>query len=394
MKSNAFKVLLPFVILAGGIAVMVMMIMSKQPPEKKVEEDKGFLVNTTEVKREDVRFNVKTQGTLLPVTNTNLVAQVSGVVVSVSDIFTEGGFFAKGDILVELEQADYVTDLKLAEAELQRAKAALEEEQARGKVAAEEWRTVKSTVPTALGLRKPQLATAQANLRAAEAQYERAQRNLERTKIRAPFDGLVKSRSVDLGQFVTMGTALGNVYATNIAEVRLPLSDHELGQLNLHQDDAPRSVTLSATVGGKPQQWQAKLVRNEGVFDQSSRVIYVVAELNDPYARSPETQHTPVKFGRFVSAAIEGNSLQDVVKVPRHVLRMDGTLLVTDENRKLMIRDVEVVRTDEDFVYIGSGLSDSDYIVTSAVPNPIEGLLLRFPGDEPAAAQVSAEEVE
>ena len=382
MKSNPLKVALPVLILLGAIAVMAIMIMSKQPPEKKSEPDKGFLVNTMLVEKRDVQFVVPSQGTLLPKVETNLVSQVSARVLEVAPQFIEGGFFKQGDVLVQLEQADYITDLKLAEAELARVEAALQEEIARGKVAAEEWKTVKSSVAPELGLRKPQLATAQANLRAAKAQYERAQRNLERTTIRAPFDGLVKSKNVDIGQFVGMGSQMGVLYATDIAEVRLPLSDNELAYLQQRSEGQSIPVTLTARVAGKAHQWQAELVRNEGVVDQSSRVIYVVAELKDPYARNEQTQQTPIQFGRFVNATITGSAAQDVVVVPRHVVRMDGTLLVTDATRKLMIREVDILRSDEDNAYISSGVQPGELIITSAVPNAVDGMVLRLPSDQ------------
>ena len=382
MKSNPLKVALPVLILLGAIAVMAVMIMSKQPPEKKSEPDKGFLVNTMLVEKRDVQFVVPSQGTLLPKVETNLVSQVSARVLEVAPQFIEGGFFKRGDVLVQLEQADSITDLKLAEAELARVEAALQEEIARGKVAAEEWKTVKSSVAPELGLRKPQLATAQANLRAAKAQYERAQRNLERTTIRAPFDGLVKSKNVDIGQFVGMGSQMGVLYATDIAEVRLPLSDNELAYLQQRSEGQSIPVTLTARVAGKAHQWQAELVRNEGVVDQSSRVIYVVAELKDPYARNEQTQQTPIQFGRFVNATITGSAAQDVVVVPRHVVRMDGTLLVTDATRKLMIREVDILRSDEDNAYISSGVQPGELIITSAVPNAVDGMALRLPSDK------------
>lgn len=382
MKSNPLKVALPVLILLGAIAVMAIMIMSKQPPEKKSEPDKGFLVNAMLVEKRDVQFVVPSQGTLLPKVETNLVSQVSARVLEVAPQFIEGGFFKQGDVLVQLEQADYITDLKLAEAELARVEAALQEEIARGKVAAEEWKTVKSSVAPELGLRKPQLATAQANLRAAKAQYERAQRNLERTTIRAPFDGLVKSKNVDIGQFVGMGSQMGVLYATDIAEVRLPLSDNELAYLQQRSEGQSIPVTLTARVAGKAHQWQAELVRNEGVVDQSSRVIYVVAELKDPYARNEQTQQTPIQFGRFVNATITGSAAQDVVVVPRHVVRMDGTLLVTDATRKLMIREVDILRSDEDNAYISSGVQPGELIITSAVPNAVDGMALRLPSDK------------
>ncbi len=301
--------------------------------------------------------------------------------------------FAKGDVLVELEKYDYQTDLKLAEAELARAQAALEEEQARGKVAAEEWRSVNTGVAPELGLRKPQLAKEIANVRGAEAQLERAKRNLARTTIRAPYDGLVKAKQVDLGQFITVGSQLGLVYSTEVAEVRMPLTDNDLAYLQLSDDGEHQpQVTLTAKVAGRKSKWNGKLVRNEGVVDQQQRVIYAIAEIDDPYLRKPNASGNRLKFGRFVQAEIVGDRGEDLVVLPRSVLRLDGTVLVVDPDRVLRIKAVEVQRADEKYAYISSGLQSGELVATSAIPNPFDGMKVRLAGDKESYGDVAEEE--
>ncbi|MCC2615379.1 efflux RND transporter periplasmic adaptor subunit [Aestuariibacter halophilus] len=374
---------IPLIIVLIAIVVAAAMINMRQPPEKAEVEERAFLVNAIPVSSEDLQFVVKSQGTVQPKIQTVLSAQVSGRVTSVAEAFIEGGMFKKGDVLVQLEQADYNTDLKTAQAELARAQAALEEERARGKVAEEEWRSVKGSVAPELGLRKPQLAKELASVRAAEAQLERAQRNLERTTIRAPYDGLVRSKDIDLGQFVTVGKQLGVIYNTDVAEVRMPLSDNDLAYLQLPGTDGQSSpVELTATVAGKVVQWQGMLARDEGILDEQRRVIYAVAEVKDPYQRADNAQGVALKFGRFVQARISGNRGDDMIVLPRHVLRLDGTVLVVGEDRKLEIRDVVVQRADENSVYISAGLRSGEQVITSAVPNPYNGMALRLPGDE------------
>ena len=385
MNFKVVRSLLPIIIIAVAVVITVGLVAAKKAPEKKPEVEKAFLVDVTKVELQDLNFTVASQGTVMPKVQTAISAQVGGKIVDVSPAFIEGGMFKKGDVLIQLEQADYITDLKLAEAELARAKALLEEEEARGKVAEEDWRTVKNGVPTALGLRKPQLAKEKANVRAAEAQLERAQRNLARTTIRAPYDGLVKTRSVDLGQYIGVARELGIIYSTDIAEVRMPLSDNDLAYLNLptemNSDNAPE-VLLTAKVAGKSQQWIGKLARSEGVVDQNSRVIYAVAEVHDPYAREQGTSHSPLKFGRFVSANIAGVHAENIVVVPRNVLRMDGTVILVSQDRKLDIREVQVQRTDDEYAYISGGLQAGELVATSAIPHPVTGMAVRLPTDK------------
>ncbi|MDF2177225.1 efflux RND transporter periplasmic adaptor subunit [Aliiglaciecola sp. CAU 1673] len=382
MSSKLKKVGIPVAIIAVAIAVAAGMIAGREPPEKTVQENKAFLVDTTAVYKQDLNFVVNSQGTVLPKYETTLSSQVSGKIMSLSPNFIEGGMFKKGDVLLMLEQDDYLTALKTAEAELARAKAAYEEEEARGKVAAEEWKSVKNSVAPELGLRKPQLAKEKANVLAAEAQLELAKRNLARTEIRAPYDGMVKSKLVDVGHFVTTGSQLGVIYGTEVAEVRLPLSDNDLAYLELPSAEGEASVVLSAKVAGQQMQWSGKLVRNEGVVDQQSRVIYAVVEVPDPYARNASSNHLPLKFGRFVKAEIQGNHAEDMVVLPRSVLRLDGSVLVVDTERKLRIREVQVQKADEKFVYIQSGLEQGELVTTSAVPNPVDGMAVRLPTDD------------
>lgn len=383
MKGSLIKAGLPLGIILIAAAAAAVMVMSKKPPEKTAVEEKAFLVSAVPVVLEDLNFVVKSQGTVLPRVETVLSAQVSGKVVNVSDAFIAGGVFQKGDILVQLEKADYITDLKLAEAELARAQAALEEEQARGKVAAEEWRSVNKSVAPELGLRKPQLAKEMANVRAAEAQLERAKRNLERSTIRAPYEGLVKSKNVDLGQFVGTGSQLGTIFSTEVAEVRIPLSDNDLAYLELPSNGAGKNhVSLTAKVAGQYAQWQGKLVRSEGVLDNQRRVIYAVAEVSDPYLRREGAQGTPLKFGRFVQVEIVGNRGENMVVLPRSLMRLDGTVLVVDEDRTLRVREVAVQRADANYVYISGGLRSGELVASSAIPNAYDGMLVRLPGDE------------
>ena len=383
-KSSLVKSALPFIIIIVAVVAMLAMINMRKPPEKEEVVEKAFLVEAQEVVREPVEFVILSQGEVQPKNQTRISTQVSGKVVNISPVFQAGGFFNQGDVLITLEKDDFETDLKLAEAELAQATAALEEEVARGKVAEEEWRSVNNTTPPALGLRKPQLAREQANVKAAEAKYERAQRNLARTDVRAPYNGLVVSRDVDVGQFLPVGSVIGEVFSTDVAEVRLPLANSDLAFLDLNAGvDANNPVTLKADVAGRFQEWTGKLVRSEGVMDSGSRVMYAVVEVNDPYSVSNISNNSPLRFGQFVQAVISGTRTEDVVVLPRNLLRLDNTVLTVTEDREIDIKPVQVARSDAERVYISGGLDSGDKVAVSAVPNPYNGMKVRLPGDEP-----------
>lgn len=383
---------LPLVIILVGLAIAVVLVSSRKPPEQVPVEIPAFLVDAKEIQSEQVSFIVKSQGNVVPRNKTALSAQVSGQVVSLSDSFIAGGTFKKGDVLATLEQDDYKTDLKLAEAELAQAQAALQEEIARGKVAEQEWRSVNSVAPPELGLRKPQLAKEQANVKAAEAKLERAKRNLARTQITAPYNGIVVERNIDLGQFVTMGAAIGTVYSTDTAEVRLPITDSDLMFVNIaSQSTEGAPVSLKASVGGLTRRWEGKLVRSEGVLDTGSRVVYAIVEVKDPY-NMKGSHSAPIRFGQFVEAEITSRQNEALMVLPRSILRLDNTVLTVNENREIEIKPVEVARTTAKEVFIRSGIEEGSLVVTSAVPNPYNGMKVRLPGDEPVASEETTSE--
>ena len=375
---------IPLIIILVAFIIAAVMISSRQPPEQIPVETQPLLVDAKQVSPEPVNFVVYSQGNVVPRHQTALSVQVSGRVVALSEKFMVGGRFKKGDVLVTLEQDDYVTDLNLAEAELAQAQAALEEEIARGKVAAEEWSTVSNVPPPELGLRKPHLAKEQANVKAAQAKLERAKRNLARTQIRAPYNGIVVERNIDLGQFASAGTTVGTIYSTDIAEVRLPITDRDLMFVDIENQSTERSeVTLQATVGGQYRTWKGRLVRSEGVLDSTTRVIYAVVEVEDPYQLNGQDDTAPLRFGQFVEAQIMSNQTRELTVIPRSLLRLDSTVLTLNDNREIEITPVSIARTTSTEAYISDGLANGAFIVTSAVVNPYNGMKVRLPGDEP-----------
>lgn len=380
---------LPLLIIIVAFVAAAVMIKSRKPPEQLPVEVPAFLVDAKPIKAEEVSFVVKSQGNVVPKNSTALSSQVSGQLVSLSDAFIAGGTFKKGEILATLEQDDYRTDLKLAEAELAQAQAALQEEIARGKVAQQEWLSVRNVAPPELGLRKPQLAKEQANVKAAEAKLERAKRNLSRTQIKAPYNGIVVERNIDLGQFVTTGATLGTLYSTDTAEVRLPITDSDLMFVDIAgQSKQGAPVALSANVGGVKRTWQGTLIRSEGVLDTQSRVIYAVVEVEDPY--NLQASHSaPLRFGQFVEAEITSRQTEKMFVIPRNNLRLDNTVLTVNDEREIEIKDVEVARTTASKVYLRGGLDEGTLVVTSAVPNPFNGMKVRLPGDAPISSKDS-----
>lgn len=387
MTAKIVKVLVPVgviviaLVLAGGLMKM------RKPPEKKDEQRPAVLITAEPIQTQDLVYRIQSQGTVQPKLETSLSSEVNGRIVEVAANFVEGGFFNAGDLLIRVEPADYLTNVKAAEASLANVQSALEEEKARGRVAEEEWRSFTDGKAPELGLRRPQLAGALANVRSAEAELERARRDLARTEIRAPYAGMVKSRLVNLGQFISRGTSVGMIYGTDVAEIRLPITDNDSAFVQLPDfaaDEIKPEVLLTAVVGGEIMQWPAKLVRTEGVLDERSRVIYAVAQVDDPYQRN-QTAKAPLRFGRFVQAEISGDATTDVVVVPRHLLQAQQQILVVDKDNQLQFRPVELERTDDSFAYVRSGFIAGDRLATSAIANPLAGTVVRVASEQDTA---------
>ncbi|MEM1411312.1 MAG: efflux RND transporter periplasmic adaptor subunit [Pseudomonadota bacterium] len=379
------------------VAVIVMVTVSsgKRPPRADTGPA-AVLVEAIPARARSLNFVVESQGPVRPRTETVVVAEVSGKVVSVSPDFVAGGFFRKGEVLLEIDPSDYATAVKRAEASLASRRAQLADEEARSKQAIKDWNNLgRSGEPPALVARQPQLADAKANVLAAQADLEKAQRDLQRTQITVPYDGLVRSKRVDIGQFVSPGTQLGVTFSVDTAEIRLPLSTTDVAFLDLPPStdlvlaDYP-PVSLQASVAGQTKTWEARLIRTEGVIDESSRVLYAVAEVADPYGLLGESRQDELRMGTFVRAAIEGRFIENAVVLPRYVLRNDNTVLVANGERELEVRQVSVARAEPDEVYLTSGVEDGELVITTTLEAPIPGTRLIVSGEDPTGLAAPA----
>jgi RND family efflux transporter MFP subunit len=387
-----FKFVLPLALIALSIVAVVVMVAIAQGkrPDRREGADPSVLVEAIRAEVSSLNFAVTSQGPVEPRTVTTLVAEVSGQIVSVSPNFIPGGFFRKGEVLLQIDPSDYQTALLRAQANLASRKAQLADWEARSEQALKDWTNLgRSGEPSDLVLRKPQLAEAQASVQAAQAELQQAQRNLERTRIRVPYDGLVRNKQVDVGQFVAPGTPLGVTFAVDRAEIRLPLSADDLRFLELPSAtrldaDHRVPVVLTSEAGGENGRWNGEIVRTEGVVDRSSRVVFAVAEVNDPYGVLGQSQQAELRMGTFVRAEIEGLRAEDVVILPRSVLLPDDTVLIANEDRELEIRPVEVVRAEPRQVFISDGIEAGEWVVTTSMDAPIPGTRLSIRGVDPA----------
>lgn len=380
--NKKFRYILPPALIAASIVIVGFLASNRPEPPEREPTETAMLVDTIAAEPAGEYFTVEAQGTVQPRTQTTLVPEVSGKVNRLAENFVAGGFFRAGEVLVEIDPSDYETAVKQAQAELAAARAQLSDEQSRSEQARRDWQRLHGNdrEPSNLVLRIPQLEQAQASVQAAEAALARARRNLERTRISLPYDGMVRSRSVDIGQYVSAGTTLGVAFAVDEAEVRLPLPDRDLAFIDLPQpgrEAGPRpTVRFFGDVSGQRGSWTGEIVRTEGVIEESTRLTYAVARIQDPYGLLGEERRVALPMGTYVRAEIQGRSAEGLIELPREALRDGDRVFIADEANQLDIRQVDVVRSTAERVYLADSVEPGERVITTAIAAPIPGTRL------------------
>ena len=279
----------------------------------------------------DFHVQLLTQGTVKARTDTKLNALVSGKIILIAENLQDGAFFKKGDLLLEIDPTDYNSQIITANASLARAESNLAQEEARAAQALRNWKDIGfDEEPNDLVLRKPQLKEARANVASQQAALDRANRNQERTKIYAPYDGRVRKRTVGPGESIGNNTSIAEIYATDYAEIRLPLSSRQLTQITINeQGNQAIPVTLTDAISDNTTTWNATIKYVEGELDETSRELFVIAHVQDPFGN--KTGHPPLRMNQPVKAAISGNIIKDAYIIPRkHLYGANEILLVKD----------------------------------------------------------------
>ncbi|MDE0061950.1 MAG: efflux RND transporter periplasmic adaptor subunit [Gammaproteobacteria bacterium] len=390
------RIVTPIAVLIVAIGIGSALVLNRPEAKQQPRQPPVLLVDTLTATRVPTTFTVTTQGEVAPRTETTLISEVSGQIVEVSPSFVSGGFFREGELLVRIDPRIYDARVKRARANVAAARTQVATENAMAGYALEDWRRLQELreddnwqrehtgrghtreAPSDLTLRKPQLAAAIAQLESAEAELVEAEGDLERTSIRAPYSGMVREKLSDVGQYVRVGDRMASVFAVDYAEVRLPLTQADLQFLELPRSSgaAPVSVTLTARVAGMDQQWDGAVTRTEGVFDSRTRVLYAVAQVQDPYGI--ENAHPePLRIGTFVNAEIQGRNAGALFAVPRHALYRGTTVWLVDDNNRLEAADVGIVRADTDYVYVDRGLEVGDRICITPMEQPLPGMPVR-----------------
>jgi RND family efflux transporter MFP subunit len=397
------KAVAPVGLLLLVSAVTAAMFASRSGPETTRPEVPAPLVHTITARSGPVKFTVEARGTVSPRTESDVVTEISGRITWVSPQLMSGAFFSSDDTLIRIDTRDYEANLESARAALARSQSQLE--LARATLARE--RSMRKNGAAS----KAQLDTAihdansaEAGLREARVAVRRAETDLERCELRAPFDGRVREKHVDVGQFVGRGERLARIYSVDYAEIRLPIPDERLAYLDLpigfrtptpispsgsaepgeaadsQAAEGPVSgpaVRISARFAGRTHIWKGRVVRTEGALDPKTRMVTAVVRIDDPYGRGDDPNRPPLAVGLFVEAEIDGIVMNDLIEIPRGALRGGNRVAVVSADDRIDVRVVEIARTGAQHVWIRSGVEEGERISVSPLSTVVSGMLVR-----------------
>jgi RND family efflux transporter MFP subunit len=374
------RILLPALVLFGGIGVATSLIWTGPKTERKRPKVTIPTVEILELHPQDYQVLVPSRGTLSPRSSSTLVTEVSGRIIQVADNFRTGGFFAAGDLLLQVDPRDYENAVTISRASLTQKQLNLYEQLALSNQAQRDWQDLNlEGNPTPLTLRAPQRANAEAELAAAQAELMQTEIELERTRILAPYAGRILSQKVDIGQYVSPGTPLADIFASDAIEIRLPISSEDQRYLQLPEnflndkqtDISGAKVLFLSQVGEQSFKWEGQLVRTEGAIDIQSRQLFVIGQINDPYVR--KNGSPALKIGQFLEAKIFGKQLKEVFVLPRTAVRGAGTVQLIDADNRLQRRNLNILWRDKQNLIASGPLSPGDRLSLTALPFAANG---------------------
>jgi RND family efflux transporter MFP subunit len=375
----SFLAVLLLVGLSLGIAI-VLVVNRRLAAEVEAERPLPT-VELLSVKMQDHPVVIETQGVVESRRETSLAAELTGRVVEISPNLKRGAVVAEGERLVQIDPADYRSALARAEAALAEARLVLAQEEARSDQARMDWQKLGRGAGSPLVLREPQREAAQATVASAQAEVERARRDVERTEIRAPFAASVRDAAVEVGAVVNPGQKIATLFSASDLEVRLALPLEDFGFLQRAPDGTAKGrTTLRGTIGGELYEWPAEPVRLDQEIDRRTLsghlIVRVIPQPGSAFSLPP--------VGLFVQAKLEGSTLAHVAEVPRRALLEGSRALVLDADARIQFRDVDVIRTTRDTAVVRSGLTDGERLVLTRLSAPVNGMQVR-PESAPAS---------
>jgi len=383
-KSRMIQYILPVIIVLAGMVGMAGMVLSKTPPDKIEHPQIGILVETLALQASDHQVRIQVTGTVQAAMSVNIVPQVSGRVVRLARGFKEGAFIQKGQLLFEIEDADYQLAAEKSRAEIAKAEYDLASVESQARVARLEWERVKldaKTQPNPLVFYEPQLKNAQAALAGAKADLQQRLLDVARTRIYAPFNCRVRSKAVDPGQYVVAGQTVAAVAGTDAAEIVVPVPLDELQWIDVPRAGVRKgsAAEVHLSAGGSDYTWKGRIDRSLGEVDAQSRMIRMVVRVDDPFGLEHKDHNAlDLAEGLFVNVILTGRTLDRVFAIPAHALRHQETVWLMGPDNMLHIEPVKILRREKDRVLVRGELQAGQQLVTTQISGAAQGMQLRL----------------
>ncbi len=394
---NWKKTLLICIIILVVGAIVTALIFSTEPTAMRAGATKetAMLVEVTEVQHGTFQPTIVATGTVQPAQDIMLSPRVSGEIIRRSPSFVPGGFVKKGEVLLQIDPADYRNTLELRKSELHQALADLEIEKGRQDVARKDFQLIGgdtlSQENEALVLREPQLNAVRASVEAARAAVEQAELALRRTTIRAPFDAHILARNANVGSQVAQGDQLGRLVGVDAYWVVATVPLSKLRWLSFPEADTPGSMVRvrDRNAWQEGEYREGHLYKLVGALEDQTRLARVLVSVPDPLAYQADSVHVPpLMIGAFMETYIQGDEISGVIRLNRDYVRQNETVWVMEEG-KLQIRDVDIVFSDAKYTYISKGLNENEQVVTTNLSTVVEDAKLRLASADTTSVQDS-----
>ena len=384
MNWKTTIVICTVILLLAASAMTAIRLTEPEAQRTSASKRTAMLVDVTRGERGTFQPEILVMGTVRPEKEIILSPRVGGEIISVSPSFTPGGFVDEGEVLMQIDPSDYEVVLLQRESELLQASADLELELGRQDLAKKDYKELEGTISSeykSLVLRKPQLNTARSRVEAAEAAVRRAQLDLERTRIRAPFAAHIINREANVGSQVSPGETLGKLVGVEHywIEAAVPVSDLQWIDFTEEQGSTGSGVRIRNRAAWPEDSFREGEVHSLiGELENQTRLARVLLTVSDPLSHEPESAGLPpLMIGSFVEARIAGIRIRDVVRIDRDYVRKDDTIWI-DKNDVLEIRELDIVFRDDEFAYVRSGLDAEDQVITTNLATVFDGAALRM----------------
>jgi RND family efflux transporter MFP subunit len=367
-----------------AVAIAYALIESAPKAERRQRAADARLVEVDTLRFAEHKAIVEAMGAVEAAKEVVIASPVAGEILSVSSDFIPGGRIRKGQVLLQIDPADYDLAVERASAEVTRARGELSMEMGKQAVARREFELIgerSGDAERALALRQPQLATAQAALASAEASLAQARLSKQRTTVRAPFNAVVKVLHVNTGARVSANAPLVTLMGADEYWVTASVPVDQLKWIPVPRSASERGAPVRISNDaewGRGVSREGNVLRVAGDLEEQGRMARVIVAIRDPLALSSQNADRPsLLVGTYVRVAIEGIGIPSAVAIRRDVVREGDRVWIMNDSSRLEIRGVTIALRSEEVVYVTDGVRNGERMVTTNLSSAVQGQALR-----------------